>query len=68
MFRLLPWADRIQLLLPTGLTSHVPAVTFRVLPRHGWVVRTSAQDAAVPAYHLAEAGRLALAATVAAST
>lgn len=57
VIRLPPWSKRIQLVTVGEETGTVPAPTFRVLLRHGWVVRASGPADQVPSYRLSEAGK-----------
>ncbi len=55
--RLPPWTKRIQLVTVGEQTEYLSTPTFRVLLRHGWIVRDSGPGDQVPSYRLSEAGQ-----------
>ena len=57
VIRLPPWSKRIQLVAVGAETSYLSTPTFRVLLRHGWIVRASGPADQVPSFRLSEAGR-----------
>lgn len=60
VIRLPPWSKRIQLVTVGENASYLSTPTFRVLLRHGWIVRTSGPADQVPSFRLSEAGKRVL--------
>ena len=59
VIRMPPWSKKVRLIpARSGPTPSVPSATFRVLLRHGWIERESA-DSYVPSFRLSDAGRAA---------